>query len=250
MITEVNNTGKIVSQWSWLYKLGGTAALIALLTSLLDVIHGFGGTEVVSYGSRSTLEWFAVYQQSPWEGLYSLGILNLVYMAAMLPVYVALFGAHRRRQAIHIALIMIVFLLSMSIYFSTNASIPLLALSNKFTHVGTEAQKAIFLAAGEAILSRGEDFTVGSFLPLILSNFAALALSLVMLHGGIFGKTTVWIGIIGFTFLSFFTICATFIPALYSIAFYGFASIGGLLALTWFALVARRLFQLGRNENV
>jgi hypothetical protein len=71
-----------------------------------------------------------------------------------------------------------------------------------------------------------------------------------MLRGGIFGKTTVWIGIIGFTFLSFFTICATFIPALYSIAFYGFASIGGLLALTWFALVARRLFQLGRNENV
>jgi hypothetical protein len=250
MITEVNNTGKIVSQWSWLYKLGGTAALIALLTSLLDVIHGFGGTEVVSYGSRSALEWFAVYQQSPWEGLYSLGILNLVYMTAMLPVYVALFGAHRRNQVVQSALVITIFLLAMSIYFSTNAAVPLLVLSTKFAHAATDAQRTIFLAAGEAILSRGEDFTVGSFLPLILSNFAALALSLVMLRGGIFGKTTVWIGIIGFTFLSFFTICATFIPALYSIAFYGFASIGGILALTWFTLVARRLFQLGRNENV
>jgi hypothetical protein len=70
-----------------------------------------------------------------------------------------------------------------------------------------------------------------------------------MLRGGIFGKVNVWIGIIGFTFLSLFTILATFVPALYTIAFYFFGSIGGLLALTWFALVARRLFQLSRQEG-
>ena len=238
------------SFWNRLYTIGGIAALIALGTNVLDVLHGFGGTEAVAYGTRSASDWFTVYQLSPWEGLYALGILNIVYMAAMLPVYIALFGAHRRQQAVQVGLVLIVFMLSTSIYISTNAAIPLLVLSHKYALAGTETQKAIFLAAGEAILSRGEDFTAGSFIPLFLGGLDALAISLVMLHGGVFGKTTAWIGIIGFMFLSFFTICATFIPALYTLAFYGFVSIGGLLALTWFALVARRLLQLGRNENV
>jgi hypothetical protein len=104
-------------------------------------------------------------------------------------------------------------------------------------------------AAGESVLARGEDFTLGSFIGLILGSIAAIAISFVMLRGGIFGKVNVWIGIIGFTFLALFTILATFVPALYTIAFYFFGSIGGLLALTWFALVARRLFQLSSQEG-
>jgi hypothetical protein len=40
-----------------------------------------------------------------------------------------------------------------------------------------------------------------------------------------------WTGIIGFTFLSIFTVWSTFVPVLYSVAFYFFGMIGGLLAL-------------------
>jgi hypothetical protein len=125
-----------------------------------------------------------------------------------------------------------------------------LVLSNKYALANTDVQKTIFIAAGEAVLARGEDFTPGSFIGLIFSGGAAIAISFVMLRGGIFGKVVSWVGIIGFIFLSLFTICATFIPSFYIIAFYFFGSIGGLLALTWFALVARSFFQLGRNENV
>jgi hypothetical protein len=102
----------------------------------------------------------------------------------------------------------------------------------------------MFAAAGEAVLASGEDFTPGSFLGMMFGVIAAIAMSLVMLRGGIFGKGTAWIGIVGFTFLSVFTIWATFIPVLYGIAFFGFGMIGGLLALAWFALVARKLFLL------
>jgi len=237
------------SGWNWLYPMGGAAALIALFTNLLDVVLGFGGTEVVTYGSKSAAAWFAIYQKSPFEGLYSLGIFNIVYILAMIPVYFALLWAHRRQQAIQVALITVVFLLSASIYLSTNAAIPMLVLSNKFALAHTEVQKTIFIAAGEAILVRGEDFTPGAFIGLFLGGAAAVALSFAMLRGGIFGKRNAWIGIIGFTFLSLFTILATFVPALYTFSFYFLGSIGGLLALTWFALVARRLFQLGRNER-
>ena len=238
-----------MSTWNWLYTMGGMAALVALLVNLSDVVLGFGSSEVITYGSQPVAIWFSVFQQGPFNGLYALGIFNIAYMLAMLPVYIALLWAHRRQQGIQAALVLVVFLLATAIYVSTNAAIPMLVLANKYALAQTELQKTIFIAAGEAILARGEDFTPGAFIGLFLSGCAAIAISFVMLRGGLFGKRNAWIGIIGFTFLSLFTIFATFVPALYTFSFYFFGSIGGVLALTWFALTSRRLFQLGSSEK-
>lgn len=240
-------TGSIAStgsSWKWIYRFAGGAALLAMLANILDVVLGFGGSEVVTYGSKSAMEWFAIYQDSWFRGIYTLGILNIVYMIAMLPVYLALFGAHFEKHAFGAALTVIVFVTAMSMYISNNAAIPLLVLSNKYALAGTETQRTILIAAGEAILARGEDFTAGSFIPLFLSGLAAMGISFIMVRGGIFGKVNAWIGVVGFTSLSLFTFIATFVPALYELAFYVLGSLGGLLALSWFALVARRFFQL------
>jgi hypothetical protein len=248
-ITMNASATKAGSPWKWIYKLGAIAALIAMSANLADVILGFGGTEGVTYGTKSAMEWFAVYQDSWFQGVYALGILNIVYMVAMLPVYFALFGAHFEKQALATALTVVIFLTAMSMYISNNAAIPLLTLSGKYSVASSELERNILVAAGEAVLSRGEDFTAGSFIPLFLSGLAAICISIIMLRGGVFGKIHGWIGIVGFIFLSLFTVIATFIPILYSFAFSFLASIGGLLALSWFALVARRLFQLASNEE-
>jgi hypothetical protein len=232
------------SAWRWIYKLGAVAAILAMSANLADIILGFGGTNMITYGTKSAIEWFAVYQDNWFRGVYALGVFNIVYMIMMLPVYFALFGAHFEKQAIAAALTIIIFLTALSIYISNNAAIPLLVLSGKYSLAATDVQRTILVAAGEAVLSRGEDFTAGSFISLFLSGLAAICISIIMLRGGIFGKVHAWIGIVGFTFLFLFTIIATFVPALYSFAFYFLGSIGGLLALSWFALVARRFFQL------
>ncbi len=246
MNTTMSNTitTTVGNSWKWIYKFGAVAALIAMSANLADIILGFGGTEMVTYGTKSTVEWFAIYQASWFRGVYALGILNIVYMVAMLPVYFALFGAHFEKQALAAALTLIIFLTAMSMYISNNTAIPLLVLSGKYSLAATDLQRTILIAAGEAVLSRGEDFTAGAFIPLFLSGLAAIGISIIMLRGGIFGKVNAWIGLVGFTFLSLFTIIATFIPTLYSFAFYFLGSIGGLLALSWFAMVARRFFQL------
>ena len=250
METTFNTTSTVTTRasWGWIYKLGAVAALTALLANLLDVLLGFGSTEMVTYGTKSAIEWFALYNENWFRGVYALGVFNIVYMIAMLPVYFALFGAHFDKHALSAVLIIFIFLAALSMYISNNAAIPLLILSSKYSLANTDMQRTALVSAGEAILSHGEDFTAGSFTPLFLSGVAAICISVIMLRGGIFGKVNAWIGIVGFTFLSLFTIIATFIPALYQVAFYFLASIGGILALTWFALVARRLFQLGRNE--
>jgi hypothetical protein len=176
-----------------------------------------------------------------------LGFLNIIYLASMVPVYFAIFAAHQRSKWIYAGLAMAVYFIGMAIYISNNAAIPMFVLSGWYAAAGTDTQRALFAAAGEAVLARGEDFTPGSFIGLIFGGIAAIGISSVMLRGRIFGKATAWIGIMGFTFLSVFTIWATFVPVLYIVAFYVFGMIGGLLALAWFILVARRLFQLGSD---
>jgi hypothetical protein len=236
-------------RWNSFYQVAGMAALVALAANVLDVMLGFGETDIIVNGTMTATEWFAIYQENWFKGLYTLGILNIVYMTCMVPVYLALFAAHRRTNAIYAVLAMTVSFIGMTIYIANNAAIPMLVLSEKYAAAATDAQRAMFAAAGEAMLARGEDFTPGSFLGLIFSGSAAIAISFVMLPGGIFGKTTAWIGIVGFTFLSIFTIWATFVPVLYEVAFYGFGMIGGLLALAWFALVSAKLFKLGQTPE-
>ncbi len=199
-----------------LFKLGGAAAVLALATNLLDVALGFGGGEAVAYGGRSAVEWFSLFQINWFQGLYVLGILNIVYQVCLIPVYAAMIAAHRGKYRAYAALAMILFGLGMAVYMANNAAIPMHALSGKFAAAGTEAQRALYAAAGETILARGEDFTPGSFIGLILGGLAALAMSFVMLRGGVFKKATAWIGIVGFSLLTVFTVLATFVPSLLS----------------------------------
>lgn len=230
-----------------LYIVAGVAALVALAANLLDVILGFGETDIFVYGTMHATDWFALFQENWFKGLYVLGILNIVYMTAMVPLYFALLAVHRRTYELYAALALTVFAIGMAIYVANNAAIPMFVLSGKYAAAATDAQRALFAAAGETVLARGEDFTPGSFIGMIFGGIAAITISLVMLRGGVFGKVTAWAGIVGFTFLSIFTVLATFVPALYYIAYYFFAMIGGLLALAWFALVALKFLKLGRT---
>lgn len=236
------------SEWKNLYLIAGIAALLALSANLLDIVVGMSETELIVSGSQSALDWFARFQANAFRGLYLLGILNIVYAVCLVPVYFGLVAAHLRAHGLYAALAMSVYLIGMAIYIANNAAIPMLVLSHKYAAATTDAQRALFAAAGESVLASGEDFTPGAFPGMFLEIIAAVAIALVMLAGGVFAKRTAWIGLIGFTLLTIFTVWATFIPVLYEIAFYGFGMIGGLFVLAWFVLVARRFFRLGHHQ--
>jgi hypothetical protein len=52
--------GTADAKWKSLCKIGGAAALVALSANLLDVILGFGETEIIAYGTRTAIDWFAL----------------------------------------------------------------------------------------------------------------------------------------------------------------------------------------------
>jgi hypothetical protein len=98
------------------------------------------------------------------------------------------------------------------------------------------------------MLSVGQSHTPGTFMGFFLSEVAGIVMAIVMLQNKVFSKVSAYVGILGFGLLLIFEICSSFVPRLAGVAMI-FAMGGGLLAITWYILIAQRLFQLGQDNS-
>jgi len=236
-------------RWKSLYKVGGTTALIVVLVGLMEIfitfLPGGGGT---GPGTVTVIDWFTLFQNNWFLGLRNLGLMNIIMTALMVPMFFALYAAHRQVNKAYGALAMILFFLGVAVYIANNTAFPMLTLSGQYAAATTESQKSLLVAAGEAMLAMGQSHSAGTFMGLFFSEVAAIVISIVMLRGRIFSRLTALVGITGFVLLLIFEICSSFVPALFDVAMI-FAMSGGLLSMAWHILIARRLFQLGRLEK-
>jgi hypothetical protein len=236
------------THWKSFLFLAGTAALLAAMAALSDVLISIAvGNAVPEPGKGSVVDWFTLFQNNWFLGLYGLGLLNIVYTTFMIPIFIALFAIHQRTNQGFAALAITLFLIGAAMYFANNAALPMFTLSTRYTAASSEAQKSLILAAGQTLLAKAEDFSPGSFLPMLFMEMAEIIMMFVMLQGRLFSKATAWTGIAGFVALLIFIIWATYFPVFYSAALI-FGISGGVLSMAWFIMVGRRLFQLGHNR--
>ena len=233
------------SQWHLVYKLGGTAAVAAVLVGLAEIIITFlpGGNTT----QETVMDWFKLFQTNEFMGLRNLGLLNMFLNALAIPTYFALYAVHRRdRYQPFAALAMIIALLGTGIFFATNRAFPMFALSGQYAAATTDAQRSILEAAGQSMLSVGQSHTPGTFLSFFFVEIAGVLISIVMLRSKIFGKVNAYAGIFGFGALLVFEYFSAFVSGLSNAAMI-LAMVGGLCSMVWYILLARRLFQFGQN---
>ena len=230
-----------------LYLVGAAAALVSVLLVLIDIFMSIGLSQgEVAPGTRTAIDWYVLLQNHVVYGLRDLGLLNILNSLLGIPLFLTLYMVHRRTGNAYALLAVVLFLFGGAIYIANNPALPLLVLSGKYAAATTDAQRAILAAAGEALLARGADFTLGSLSGFLLLSIAQIVISCVMLRGSIFSSTTGYIGIVGFTCLLIFTIWTTLLPNSFDVAMW-LAMPGGLLAMAWNILVAQKLFRLGRE---
>lgn len=241
------------SNWTGLYKIGGTAALLGMLVmvteSLLTFLPGGG---VTGPDTVTVLDWLTLFQENWFMGLRNLGLINMIAASLGIPMFFALYAAHRKTDKAYGALVLILFLIGTTVYLASNTAFPMLTLSRKYAAATTDAQRALLAAAGEAMLAQAESHTPGTFVGFLYTEISSILIATVMLRGRIFSKPTAYVGMLGFGSLFVFEILFSFVPALFNVAMV-FVAIGGLASITWYALIARGLFQLGRGvskENV
>lgn len=242
---QTPRTEATVSNDRNLYRTSGVAALITVLVMVLEMV-----ITLLPGGSRGGVEamtvtdWFDLFQESSFMGLRNLGLMNMLAIFFAIPMYVALYTIHRRGYGAVAALAAILYFVGVAIYLANNTAFSMLSLSQSYAAAATEAQRAMILAAGKALLARGESHTAGTFLGFLFLDGAGIAISIVMLRARIFGPVAALAGILGYLFLLLFDIFSSFVPTLFESAML-FALIGGPVSLLWDVLIAVKFLKIG-----
>jgi hypothetical protein len=236
----------VESNWKNIYKLGAIAALLAVITGVVEIaISYLPGAGKLGAGAVTINDWFALLQANPFIGMRNLGLINIFLTSFGVLIFFSLFAAHRRVSPGSAALVLIVALIGAAVFFATNRCFAMLALSNQYAAATDEAQRTALVAAGQAMLAVGQSHTPGTFLAMAFSEVASILMALVMLRGKVFSQASAYVGMLGFACMLTFEIISSFVSGLSGSAMW-FAMIGGLLSMAWYILVARRLFQLAK----
>jgi hypothetical protein len=181
-------------------------------------------------------------------GLRNLDLLNIIISIISIPMFCALYAAHLRVQKGYALLALVLFIAGTIIFIANNAALPMLALSSKYA-AASEAQKVLLAAAGEAILVKGEHGGPGAFPGFMLSTAANLTMAYVVLRGKVFSRATAYVGFIGFALLLIYTIAITFVSKSSNVIMI-LAMPGGLLAMAWNIMVAKKLLHLSKKSSI
>jgi hypothetical protein len=245
---QVAGAGTSESSWRSIYVLGGIFALLTLAGTLLDIVLSMIPGWEASTVPTTIQAWFGQFQTNPLLGLRNLDLLNITISLVGIPMYLALYGAHRRLSHAYAALALIATVLGTAVFVASNAALPMLELSKQYSVASTDAQRLALEAAGVALLARGAHGSLGAFMGFFLSSIGTLLMGFARLKGRVFTTVTAWVGIAGITLLLVYTVGSTFVPKA-GAAMMAIAVPGGVLLLVWNVLVARKLFQLGQGKR-
>lgn len=226
-----------------LYTLGGAAAWVVVAVTVAEVI-GF----TIYPQPAAVSDWFLLFQSNPLIGLLDFWGLELVMYAMFTLVFLALcIVLWADNQGLMSAATAFA-LLGIGVFFATNNPFSMLSLSSQHAAAATDAQRAAYLAAGEAVLANTGQRAVGGFnTGLFLVSIGGLIVSAVMLKGSSFSRFTAYAGIAAFGL----SLADYLRQALTQSAVVALLVIlpNALFVVIWFALVGRRLLQLGRRAR-
>ena len=234
-------------QRQWIHILGASAALLIVLTALVEILITFlpGG-----YTTAGTVtEWFALLQTNPLLGLRNLGLLNIVMTALGIPLTLALYAILRQREPSFAALALILSLIGVAVFYATNRALPMLELSTRYTFAASEAERAVLAAAGQAMLATGQSHTAGTFLAFFFSEIGGIMMAAGILRAKLFHPTAAITGIVGYSLLLIFEIFSSFVPATHN-AILLIAMVGGVSNIIWYVLAAFGLLRLNRSGTI
>lgn len=219
------------STWHLLYKTGGAAALISAVFIPIQII-----VFIVWPLPSTVIGWFTLFHNSKLIGLIDLDLLLVADNVLLVPIFLSLYVILRRTNESFLTIATALAFLGIVFFITSNPAFEMLSLSGQYAAAATDAQRSTLLAAGQTVLAtwQGSAFQVGY----VLGSVAGIAIGIVMLISGIFGRVTAYMLI-----LANIVGLGLYVP---SIGVY--ISVFSVVFLeVWYTLVGRRLLQLGRG---
>jgi hypothetical protein len=232
-MNQDTNTETSDSDWKGLYRVGAVAALLMFV---LTLIQSF--IFITNPPPSTVIDYFTLFQKSQILGLLDLDLLLIVINILLILIYLALYVALSRFSKSYMTIALAIGLVGTILFFaSREATFGMLSLSNQYATASTDTERAMFLAAGQTLLTiyNGTAFD----LSYIFGGVVILIFSVVMLQSNIFSKVTAYVGIVmGILML---------VPPTVGTIGLLLSLISLIPTLIWLIPIARRLFQLGRD---
>ncbi len=226
--------GPIDSRWKGLCKAGGVAALTMLVLMIIQIVI------YTAWPPPETVEGYFTLFDSNWLlGLLSLDLLYIVDSVLLIFIYLALYVVLRKAGESSMLIALVLGITGIAAYFASNPAFEMLSLSSQYAAATTEAQRAMFLTAGQAML---EMYTGTAFnIYYVLNTINLFIFSAIMLRSKLFSKATAYLGIAAGVLMIVPSSAGTL--GLYF-------SLASLVPWSiWLVLVGRRLLQFGRTEG-
>jgi hypothetical protein len=222
-----------------LYIIGGIAALLQLaaIVSYAVILAMLGPKPT------SAEEFFLIQGSSRIESVLRGDILMLVLIGLYLGTFPALYVALRRINPIYTALATVFTLMVVTTTFASEPTFSLLYLGERYLAAATEAQRAQYIAAGEAVISADFWNSSGAYMGGILLQGAGVMISMIMLRSTDFSKITAYAGLIGNGLDLLQHVLHPFAPGVSEFL----QMIMGPFYLIWFIMLARDFFRLARR---
>ncbi|MFZ5946329.1 MAG: hypothetical protein ACOYT9_00575 [Patescibacteria group bacterium] len=221
-------------QWKRFYKI---SAMVALIMVVIVPVQSF---IFITWPPPSTaLGYFTLFHNNWLLGFLSLDLLLTVNNVLLIIIYLALYATLRSTNQPLMTIGLILSLVGVAAYFSSNTSFEMFSLSKQYYVATTETEKSALLATGQGMLTiyTGTAFNVYY----ILNAISLLIFSLVQLRSSIFSRSTAYSAMLAAVFM-------LVPPTVGTIGIY--LSLLSLVPWTvWLILFARRLFQLARIQD-
>lgn len=234
-MNQLTNIEISTPEWKSLYRLGGVAALLMFL---LTLVQSF--IFITNPPPSTVIDYFTLFQRNKILGLLDLDFLLIVINVLLILIYLPLYVALSRFNKSYTLIALVLGLVGTTLFFtSREATFGMLSLSNQYDAATTEVQRATLLAAGQALLTiyNGTAFD----LSYILGGVVILIFSIVMLQSNVFSKAAAYVGIVmGVLML---------VPPTVGTIGLLLSLISLIPTLIWLIPIARRLLQLARLET-
>lgn len=228
---EVTTEGRRVD-WAPLYLAAAAAALLIVAFTVIQVI-----VFLASPPPDTVLGWFKLFHRNALLGLLDMDLLMIADVVLSTIVTLALVVVLWRVAPGLMALAGALGLLGAATFFASNPAFSMLALSNKYWNATTDAQRAAFLAAGEAMKSTWNGSAYLVFYE--LGAVTVLIIGFVMLRSTVFSRTTALIGLATGVLMLWPPVNTVLIVV----------SLLSLLPMAiWYVLVALRLIRIARGD--
>ncbi len=232
MVSDVFDTSD--TRWRGLHAAAAAGALATACLIPLQMILFIAWPPPAG----TAADWFALFQANPLRGLLSLDLPMMAEQVLLIPIVISLYRLLHRSGESTMALALGGWLVGAGLFIASNTAFEMLSLSNGYAVAATDAARAPFLAAGEAMLvtywGQGTSFVFGY----LLSSFAGIAVGVVMLRSGIFGRLAahgaIWGNVLGL---------GLFIPGIGV----GLSLVSVLILWVWYVLIGVRLARFARS---